>query len=99
VTPETACKLGRGAGASDYFASSTFLGALLGCKSFLPRSSSNKNASEFSDPRIDRQIRAALAVHRASREERVPLCARIDRGRRGGAVGSGLQPPSPRRRI
>ena len=54
--------------APDYLASSTFSSALRSCKSFLPRSSSNKKASEFCDSRIDRQMRAALAVHRASRE-------------------------------
>jgi YVTN family beta-propeller protein len=44
---------------SDYPAASGFFSPILTCASFLPNNPANSNASQFCDPRIDRQVARA----------------------------------------
>ena len=64
---------------ADYPAPSTFFSTLLTCKSFAPNSPSNDNQSEFCDPRVDRDVRRALALQVTDPGAAGPLWAKIDR--------------------
>ena len=64
---------------SDYPAASGFFDSTLTCASFLPKSPGNGNAAEFCDPRIDRQIKHALAEQPTNPDAAGRLWERIDR--------------------
>ncbi len=64
---------------ADYPAPSTFFSALLTCKSFVPNSPANDNQSEFCDPRIDRDVRKAIALQVTDLSASGPRWAKIDR--------------------
>jgi peptide/nickel transport system substrate-binding protein len=64
---------------ADYPAPSTFFGALLSCKSFVPNSASNQNQSEFCNPRIDAEMEKALERQLTDPGTAGALWARIDR--------------------
>ena len=60
-------------------AASDFFSALFTCASFLPNSRFNQNASEFCDPRVDRQIEQALAAQATNPDAARGLWERVDR--------------------
>ena len=63
---------------TDYPTASGFFNALFTCASYAPASAVNNNASEFCDPRIDRQVGHALAQQVTSAESARTLWERID---------------------
>ena len=75
----TKAQIGTAEWISDYPAASGFFNALLTCASFLPNSPYNLNAAEFCDPRIDRQIKQALAEQATNPDAARGLWERIDR--------------------
>ena len=64
---------------ADYPAAWDFFGPLFSCQSFLPGNPANVNDSEFCSPRIDAQIRQALAAQARSPNAARLLWANIDR--------------------
>jgi peptide/nickel transport system substrate-binding protein len=65
--------------APDYPAPSGFFGPTLTCASFLPNGQGNGNAAEFCDPRLDRQIKRALAEQATKPDAARVSWERIDR--------------------
>jgi peptide/nickel transport system substrate-binding protein len=63
----------------DYPAAAGFLNALFSCGAFKPGTGANLNASEFCDPRIDRQIARARALEVSDPALASSLWSRIDR--------------------
>ena len=88
----------RSAWTADYPAASDFFSGQFTCASFLPNSPVNQNASEFCDPRVDRQIKQALAAQ-ASEPRRRPrtVGTRRQTDRRPGAMGAARQSEAVRR--
>ena len=72
-------QIGGTAWIADYPAASNFFNAQFTCASFLPNSRLNQNASEFCDPRVDRQIKQALAAQATSPDAARGLWERVDR--------------------
>jgi peptide/nickel transport system substrate-binding protein len=70
---------------ADYPAPWDFFGLLFSCQSFLPGNPANVNDSEFCSPRIDAQIRQALAAQARSPNAARLLWANIDRAITGQA--------------
>ncbi len=75
----TKAQVGTGEWISDYPAASGFFNAVLTCGSFRPNTSSNTNAAEFCDPRIDRQIRKGLTEQAGNPDAARGLWERVDR--------------------
>jgi YVTN family beta-propeller protein len=63
----------------DYPAASDFFRPLFSCRSFLPDSQNNTNATAFCDPRIDRQIERAQDEQAAHPDAARALWERVDR--------------------
>jgi peptide/nickel transport system substrate-binding protein len=63
----------------DYPAPSDFIGQLLTCHSFIPDNAGNLNAAEFCNPRIDAQVKQALALQPSASNAAGALWTRIDR--------------------
>ena len=64
---------------TDYPTASGFFNALFTCASYVPASPYNSNASEFCDPRIDRQVARAASAQVTSPDAAQTLWKRIDR--------------------
>jgi peptide/nickel transport system substrate-binding protein len=64
---------------SDYPVASGFFPSIFTCASFRPDSELNLNASQFCDPRIDRQIDRALAALATNPDAARGLWERVDR--------------------
>jgi peptide/nickel transport system substrate-binding protein len=62
----------------DFPAPWEFIGPLFTCASFVPANPGNSNAAEFCDPRIDAQIRQALALQAQSLAAAAPGWTTID---------------------
>src|SRR5262249_39651924 len=62
----------------DFPAPSDFIDPLFTCGSFLPHDQSNANVAEFCDPRIDTQVRKALALQARGLAAAAPGWAAID---------------------
>jgi peptide/nickel transport system substrate-binding protein len=64
---------------ADYPAASNFLRVNFGCASFVPGNPRNTNAAEFCDPRIDREIDAALTEQATNPDAARRLWQRVER--------------------
>ncbi len=64
--------------AADYAAASDFFGGFT-CASFVPNSRNNPNAAGFCDPRVDRQIKRALALEASDPQAADVLWQRVDK--------------------
>jgi YVTN family beta-propeller protein len=75
----TGAQIGVSSWLADYPAPSAFLGALVSCAGFVPRSATNTNLGAFCDRRVDARIRSArrLQIEDPARASR--LWARVDR--------------------
>jgi YVTN family beta-propeller protein len=72
-------QIGSLAWIADYPAASSFIDMLFSCGSFTPGTSTQTNASEFCDPRIDAMIRRALRLQATDQAAANDLWASIDR--------------------
>jgi YVTN family beta-propeller protein len=72
-------QMGFTAWSSDYPVASGFFTPLLTCASFLPGSPLNSNASGFCDPRIDRELKRALAEQTSNPQAAKAILAQVDR--------------------
>jgi YVTN family beta-propeller protein len=63
----------------NYPAASEYLRWFLSCRNFLPDSTANSNWAEFCDPRLDDEIRRALAAQEANSPAASKLWAEADR--------------------
>jgi peptide/nickel transport system substrate-binding protein len=75
----TRAQIGTTEWISDYPAPSGFFNAVLTCASFLPNNPGNSNTAQFCDPRIDREIKQALAEQATNPDAARGLWERIDR--------------------
>ena len=74
----TKAQIGTEEWIADYPEASGFFNALFTCASFLPNTPVNLNASEFCDPRIDRQIGRALTEQATNPDTARGLWERVD---------------------
>jgi len=77
--PSTKAQIGFWAWATDYPLASTWFAPTLTCASLRPNARLNYNAPQFCDPRIDRQIRQALAEQATNPDAARRRWERIDR--------------------
>jgi YVTN family beta-propeller protein len=63
----------------DIPAPSDFIASLLTCGAFVPNDPNNLNASQFCDPQLDRQIRAAQALQSTDPPRANTMWAKVDR--------------------